>query len=322
MNTRNLAPLAWLFWGILVVVLLYGLMRVSSDSSTSPEADRGLGVLVVGALLVLMAIIGVLLYIAMKKDSSWGIWVIGSLVGYPVIMLIAIPVVKAYQTRAFEREYSAPGDFGEASLKPFADAIAANDTTTLVALLGGKAPPPGVDRAGNDLLAYSLVAVRDRRGHVAPVRVLLEAGADPRKTIIGETKQDVLNYMVLGIDERGREVVGLLLAHKADPNLRDPVTGNTPLGSSSGDSVVVRLLVEHGAEIDALQSGGLPPLVSFISQREWDSAVYLINNGARLDLKNADGLSVDYWLEQWKESVYGEHPEGWDRVRAAIAARR
>ena len=26
-------------------------------------------------------------------------------------------------------------------------------------------------------------------------------------------------------------------------------------------------------------------------------------------------------LKDWKDSVYGEHPEGWDRLRAAIAAR-
>jgi ankyrin repeat protein len=117
-------------------------------------------------------------------------------------------------------------------------------------------------------------------------------------------------------------VVRLLLEHKADPNLRDPITGNTPLNSVSGDAEVVRMLVEAGADIDALQPSGLPPVVGFISTRDWDSAIYLINKGARLDLKNADGLSVDYWLEQWKESVYGEHPEGWDRVRQAIAARR
>jgi hypothetical protein len=31
---------------------------------------------------------------------------------------------------------------------------------------------------------------------------------------------------------------------------------------------------------------------------------------------------VDYYLNDWKESVYGEHPEGWDKVREAIAERR
>ncbi len=29
----------------------------------------------------------------------------------------------------------------------------------------------------------------------------------------------------------------------------------------------------------------------------WDSAVYLIQRGAKLDVTNPDGLSVDYFLE-------------------------
>src|SRR5688572_9674549 len=305
-------------WGVLVLVVLYGLMRVSTDRSTSPEAGRGLGVMVMVAVLIVVAIIGVLLYVAIRKQSGWGIWLMSALVAYPIVMLLAMPVVKAYKEWSFEKEYSAVGDFKDPALEPIAAAIAANDTTTLTTLLAGKAPPPGMDRAGNDLLAYALMAFRDRRGHVEPVRILLEAGADPRQTIIGETKQDVLNYMVLGINEQGREIVRLLLEYKADPNLRDPITGNTPLNAVSGDAGVVRMLVEAGADIDAIQPSGLPPVVGFISTRDWDSAIYLINKGARLDVKNADGLSVDYWLEQWKESVYGEHPEGWDRVRAAI----
>ena len=308
-------------WAILVALVLYGLLRVSTDRSTSPEAGRGLGVMVMVALLVVVAIVGVLLYVAIQKQSPWGMRIMVILVAYPIVMLIAMPVVSWYKTHSFESEYARVGDFRDPALKPIATAIAANDTATLTTLLAGKVPA-GFDKAGNDLLAYSLMAFRDRRGHVAPVRVLLEAGADPRSTIIGETKQDVLNYMVLGINEQGREVVRLLLEHRADPNLRDPITGNTPLNAVSGDAEVVRMLVEAGADIDALQPSGLPPIVGFISSRDWDSAIYLINKGARLDVKNADGLSVDYWLEQWKESVYGEHPEGWDRVRQAIAARR
>ncbi len=53
-----------------------------------------------------------------------------------------------------------------------------------------------------------------------------------------------------------------------------------------------------------------------------DSALYLIEKNAKLDVVNANGLSVDYYLNDWKESVYGEHPAGWDSVRAAIARRR
>ena len=42
----------------------------------------------------------------------------------------------------------------------------------------------------------------------------------------------------------------------------------------------------------------------------------------QLDMTGPDGLSLDDYLIEFNDSVYGEHPEGWDRVREAILARR
>lgn len=320
-NTRFLPPLAWTLWALLLVGLFYGLFRVSTERTSSPEAGRGVGVLVIGVLIIGVAIAGGLLHLAIRKQSTTGILTIAVILGWPIFLFVASPVVKAIKERSFSNELARVGDFADATLASMAQAIASSDTATLARLLNGQAPPAGKDRDGNDLLAYALVAARDRRGTLAPVRVLLDAGANPRLTRMG-SGQDLINFMVLGLTPEGREVVRLLLERGADPNIRDPQGEKTPLGSVSGDLEAVRLLVEHGADINALQYGGVTPLVSFISQRDWESALYLIGKGANLDVRNADGLSVDYYLNDWKESVYGDHPEGWDRVRAAIAARR
>ena len=56
--------------------------------------------------------------------------------------------------------------------------------------------------------------------------------------------------------------------------------------------------------------------------QQWDSALYLIRQGADLEVTNPDGLSVDYYLREFKDSVYGLHPDGWNRVRAAALVRR
>ena len=85
---------------------------------------------------------------------------------------------------------------------------------------------------------------------------------------------------------------------------------------------MVRLLTEAGADIDQRLPGGESMLVRFIGFQQWDSALYLIQQGADLDATDPDGLSVDYYLREFKDSVYGEHPEGWDRVREAIEIRR
>ncbi len=322
MNLRFLVPLAWSLLGAVVILLLYGLVRVFTDRSTSPEAGRGLGVMVIVGLLVVVGIAGVLLNIAIRRQSVTGVMTMAVLLGWPVLLLVASPLVRAYKAKSFENEYARSGDFTDPVLASLAQAISAADTAALTRLLDGKAPPRGKDKAGNDLLAFALVHARDRRGNAAPVRLLLQSGADPRQTSIGTTGQDALNFMLLGMNDVGKEVVRLLLDHGVDVNARDPETGDTPLGTVSDDPEVVRWLVERGADVDALQSSGLPPVVGFIGKREWESALVVIEKGANLDQKNADGLSVDYYLNDWKVSVFGDHPEGWDRVRAAIAARR
>src|SRR6185295_15466648 len=133
---------------------------------------------------------------------------------------------------------------------------------------------------------------------------------------------DVVSYMVYGRSLDAHQAMRLLLEHGADPNVVDPQSRNTPLGDVSSNPEIVRALVDGGADIDHVQSDGTPAVVRFIGTREWESALYLIEKGARLDLANSHGLSVDYYLHEWKESVFGDHPEGWDKVRAAIAARR
>lgn len=51
-----------------------------------------------------------------------------------------------------------------------------------------------------------------------------------------------------------------------------------------------------------LQPDGLPALVHFIGAQQWELALYLIDKGANLHLKNADGLS--------RQSLF-ERMEGW-----------
>jgi hypothetical protein len=321
MNARFLVPLAWTLLGITVVAALYALLRAATDRTSTPEAGRGLGVLVVGAVLVIVVIVGVLLYVAVRKQSTIGITVLVIVLAWPLFVLVATPLVNAWKERRIENEYDSVGDFRDPVLASMAAAIVAGDTNRLAELLGGKPPPAGVDQAGNDLLAFALIHARDRRGTAGPVRIMLEAGADPRQTKIAETGKDPLNYMLLRKSDVSKEIVKLLLDHGVDVNARDVVMGNTPLGMTD-DVEVLRWLVERGADIDALQNSGAPAVVSLIGSTRWDAALYLIEKGANLDVVSANGFSVDYYLKNWELSVYGTHPEGWDRVRKAIAARR
>jgi hypothetical protein len=133
--------------------------------------------------------------------------------------------------------------------------------------------------------------------------------------------EDVIRYLVVGPSVEVHEAMRLLLERGVEPDVVHPQEGDTPLGIAH-DPETVRLLVQHGANVDRIQYNGLPAVVRFIGKQEWESALQLIERGARLDLANGDGLSVDYYLNEWKDGISGEHPEGWEKVRAAIASRR
>jgi len=296
-------------------------VRVSTERTSSPEAGRGLGVFAVLFLLVLLVGAGLLLNVAARRESTKGLITMTVILAWPLVSIVADPAIKAYKGRRFADDEARVGDFKDATLASMARAIAANDSATLVQLLGGKRPPDGKDRAGNDLLAYAIVVVREKEGGSGPVRALLAAGADPRTTKMG-TGESPLSYLIYGRTPAAHDAMRALLEHGADPNAVDPRSGNTPLGEISDDAEMVRAFVENGANIDHIQSDGTPAVVRFIGTRQWDSALYLIEKGAKLDVVNQHGLSVDYYLNDWKESVFGEHPEGWAKVREAIAARR
>jgi len=322
MNARILVPINWTLWGILLVAMLYGLGRaVTGRTSSSEPGTRGLGVLAVVLMLVLLAGAAVFLAIAARKGSVKGLITMTVVLAWPLVSFVADPAIRAYKSRRYADDEARVGDFKDATLAAMAKAIAANDSAGLTRLLGGKRPPEGKDRAGNDLLAYSIVLVRDKDGGSAPVRALLAAGADARKTRM-PTGENLVSYLLYGHTPAANEAMRAVLGHGADPNVVDPRSGNTPLGEVHNNPELVRALVDNGADIDRIQSDGTPAVVRFIGTRQWESALYLIEKGAKLDVVNMNGLSVDYYLKDWKESVHGEHPEGWEKVRGAIAARR
>jgi hypothetical protein len=213
---RILIPLGWTLCSGLLVVLLYGLLTVLTEPTSSPEAGPGLGVFAI-VLLALLSVAALLLKAAARRQSSRGLIAITVVLAYPLVPLVAHPAIQAYKRRSFARAEARVGDFSDPALQAMARAISSNDTLALTGLLKSQPPPQGRDRAGNDLLAYALVVVRDKRGSAEPVRVLLAAGADPRKcrTPNGE---DVVNFMIFGGSPAAREAMRLLLQHGADPN--------------------------------------------------------------------------------------------------------
>jgi ankyrin repeat protein len=81
----------------------------------------------------------------------------------------------------------------------------------------------------------------------------------------------------------------------ADPNIAD-VNGWMPLhfAAQALDPVRVRLLLEHGAEVDPQNRFGVTPVgVALMNAREDDHGVIglLLGAGADIDIKNIKGIS-------------------------------
>lgn len=218
-----------------------------------------------------------------QRSSMVGAIVMTILLIYPLFAAVASGALRSRNETLIEAEIAKDGDFPDPQAKLVTAALNAGDVSALRTILAGRPPVDSKDRAGNTLLGHAVERVRFHNGSLECLRLLLDAGADPN---------------------------------------RPGHASGWPLLLEAGDSPgAVRALVEAGADMEAL-AGGLPAIVRFTSDRHWDSAIYLVEKGARLDTKSAEGVSLDYYLKDWKDGIFGAHPEGWDRLRAAISKAR
>ena len=137
-------------------------MSVLTEKSYTPEISRGFGVIVSGFFLVVLAGVGLWLFSAARRNSSGVVITLTLLMAYSVTILVASPVVQVWKTWRFERELARVGDFPEPASRALAESIQSGDIERLQRLLAGGPPPTARDRAGNDLLAFAAVVVRDR----------------------------------------------------------------------------------------------------------------------------------------------------------------
>ncbi|KAM7464468.1 hypothetical protein LguiA_032589 [Lonicera macranthoides] len=117
-------------------------------------------------------------------------------------------------------------------------------------------------------------------GNVEIVEILLSTGADVNlKNDGGRTP---LHYAA---SKGWIKIAEILLQHDAKLNLKDKA-------SSTGSSAMCELLIEEGAEVDAVDRAGQTPLMSAVICDNKEVALLLIRHGADVDVEDKEGYTV------------------------------
>ena len=178
----------------------------------------------------------------------------------------------------------------------------------------------GLDAVVKELLARGAVATADdywgtplhfaaKRGHASTMKLLLQAGAEPN----AHAQDHAFTPLHGAVIERHLDAIRVLIAAKADLEAKDD-DGQTPLHWAGyayvpqavhlyadigqphdtvfrdpGPAVAMKLLLDAGARIDALDDRGNTPLHAAAAVGSLRGAEMLVRHGARRDVDNHAG---------------------------------
>lgn len=98
---------------------------------------------------------------------------------------------------------------------------------------------------------------------------------------------------------------GKLLELGSNPNSRN-IDGETPIFNSIAEDQDskehLKILLEYGADINVQDYHGNTPIHKLADEGFWDSIYFFIENGARVDIKNNEGILVGELIPDYPET--------------------
>ena len=146
------------------------------------------------------------------------------------------------------------------------------------------------------------------------VELLLEHGAD-----VNAVADDGFTPL-LAAAMRNADIVALLLEHGADDVNAVADGGHTPLfavldklvnqRAGADDAItILRLLLENGADANAVPEGRSTPLNSAVFSGEARAVALLLKHGADVDAKDSEGKTACQYVREGLRSPYAEQSE-------------
>lgn len=266
------------FWGLVAldlsgILLLFVLGLAAAGSSRTNPAQVALLLLALPCLLLAGAVV-----LFIRASSPGGRLVALLLAAAPLLVLVAGRAIAEVQLRA---NTNARGDmtfFRSGPMREIAEAIARNDSGTVASLV----PKVNVNETGFSDVTLLLLAARQLRQtpeQHAVLRMLLEAGADPNK---GAQDELPLAIAIQQSGKAGSEPVKMLLDVGANPNLKTSF-GEPVWFAATGVSATpeaLTLLLDRGADVNAMGPNESTALFSAANTRNWQAALLLLQRGA------------------------------------------
>ena len=153
-----------------------------------------------------------------------------------------------------------------------------------------------IDKESSDGKYALLVAIE--RGHVSTVELLLQKGAKVKKSIINAVdliRMYIPSYSPEGIcvltESKALSIVKLLIDHGADVDYEDSTRTPLLIAISKESLKVVELLVQNGADVNLLAGAESGPLKKAVERKQIEIAQLLIDKGADVNLKNVNDVT-------------------------------
>ena len=266
------------FWGLVAldlagILLLFVLGLAAAGSSRTSPAQVTLVLLVLPCIPLIASVV-----VFTRATSPVGRLVALLVAAAPLVILVSARAMALMQLRANTNERGEMTFFRSGPMRDIAEAIARNDARTVASLV----PAVNVNATGSSDVTLLLLAARQLRRTPEQhdvLRVLLAAGADPNK---GGQYELPLAIAIQQSGKAGLEPVKLMLDAGANPNLTtsfgEPVWFAATGQSSSVETLA--LLLDRGAQINALARNESTALFSAANARNWKAALVLLERGA------------------------------------------
>lgn len=195
----------------------------------------------------------------------------------------------------FKKSVTDPARYFDGPMLEIAKAIRANDMPKLRRL----APGQNLAQPGREDMTLMWFAVQPGHLNTEAVKTLVSLGVDPAKQVI-KNFGSVLDYVFMSRtkanDTTGLDLLRAMLDGGMSPKRVTDASSTTLLqkaaGVGSGSLEIVKLLLQRGTEINALDRLGQNALHEAVFATHADIALYLVQQGSRVDTYTVNGVSV------------------------------